>query len=525
MVTAAAGATINRLPVLLLPGDIFSRRNVSPVLQQLEHNNSFDISVNDCFRPISVFWDRINRPEQIISSLNEAMRILTDPSQTGAVTISLPQDVQAEAYNYPINFFEKRVWSIPRDLPSESSLVKATEYIKEAKRPIVIAGGGVIYSDAEKKLKQFCDDTGIPIVETQAGKGALHWDHPQNLGAIGVTGTSAANAVAGKSDLIICIGTRLSDFTTASKTLFQNPKVSFLSINVSSFDAHKHSSFALIGDARECIDQINERLKIDNFTISKDYESEINNLKKEWDLEVDRIFGLDNSPLISQGEVIGIVSNFMKEEDTVVGAAGSLPGDMHKLWRTENGSQYHMEYGYSCMGYEIAGGLGIKMAKEKGDVFVMVGDGSYLMMNSEIVTAVQEGQKLIIILINNHGFGSINNLSLSLGSEGFGNQYKAREDSTDDYTGEKIHVDYSEHARSMGIDAVKVQTRNELDEALILSRENSNSMLIEILVDVEVRVPGYDAWWDVPVAETSKSDKVKRIRKEYEEQLKKERDH
>ena len=525
MVTAAAGATINRLPVLLLPGDIFSRRNVSPVLQQLEHNNSFDISVNDCFRPISVFWDRINRPEQIISSLNEAMRLLTDPSQTGAVTISLPQDVQAEAYNYPINFFEKRVWSIPRNLPSESSLVKATEYIKEAKRPIVIAGGGVIYSDAEKKLKQFCDDTGVPVVETQAGKGTLHWNHPQNLGAVGVTGTSAANSIARKSDLVICIGTRLSDFTTASKTLFQNPKVRFLSINVSSFDAHKHSSFALIGDARECIDQINERLKIDSFTISKDYESEINNLKKEWDLEVDRIFGLDNSPLISQGEVIGIVSNFMKEEDTVVGAAGSLPGDMHKLWRTENGSQYHMEYGYSCMGYEIAGGLGIKMAKEKGDVFVMIGDGSYLMMNSEIVTTVQEGHKLIIILINNHGFGSINNLSLSLGSEGFGNQYKIREESTDDYTGEKIHVNYCEHARSMGIDAIKVQTRNELDNALVSSRENSNSTLIEILVDVEVRVPGYDAWWDVPVAEISKSDKVTRIRKEYEEQLKKERDH
>jgi 3D-(3,5/4)-trihydroxycyclohexane-1,2-dione acylhydrolase (decyclizing) len=525
MVTAAAGATINRLPVLLLPGDIFSRRNVGPVLQQLEHNNSFDISVNDCFRPISVFWDRINRPEQIISSLNEAMRVLTDPSLTGAVTISLPQDVQAEAYNYPINFFEKRVWSIPRDLPSDSSLVRATEYIKKAKRPIVIAGGGVIYSDAEKKLKQFCDATGVPVVETQAGKGALHWDHPQNLGAVGVTGTSAANAIAGKSDLIICIGTRLSDFTTASKTIFQNLRVRFLSINVSSFDAHKHSSFALIGDARECIAQINERLKIDNFTISKDYKSEINNLKKEWNLEVDRIFGLDNFPLISQGEVIGIVSNFMKEEDTVVGAAGSLPGDMHKLWRTENGSQYHMEYGYSCMGYEIAGGLGIKMAKEKGDVFVMVGDGSYLMMNSEIVTAVQEGQKLIIILINNHGFGSINNLSISLGSEGFGNQYKIKEESTDDYTGEKIHVDYSEHARSMGIDAIKVQTRNELDDALASSRENLNSMLIEILVDVEVRVPGYDAWWDVPVAEISKSDKVTRIRKEYEEQLKKERDH
>ena len=524
MITAAAGATINRLPVLLLPGDIFSRRNVGPVLQQLEHTNSFDVSVNDCFKPVSVFWDRINRPEQIITSLVEAMRVLTNPEKTGAVTICLPQDVQAEAYHYPENFFEKKVWSISRNVPSENSLAKAASLIKKSSRPLIIAGGGIIYSDAENMLSAFCKNSGIPITETQAGKGSLPWDHKQNLGAIGVTGTNAANLIAQKADLVICIGSRLSDFTTASKTLFNNKDVKFISINVSSFDAYKHSSLSLVGDAKSCIEDLNNRLKSQGFTVSQKYEKEIITLKEAWDKEVDRIFDLNNEPQISQGEVIGIVSNFMEKEDTVVGAAGSLPGDMHKLWRTKNGSQYHMEYGYSCMGYEVAGGLGIRMAKKEGDVFVMVGDGSYLMMNSEIVTAVQEDQKLIIILVNNHGFGSINNLSLSLGSKGFGNQYKKREINTNDYTGDRIHVDYVAHAKSMGIDAVRVQEKNEFENALNKARKNTNSILIEVLVDKNIRVPGYGAWWDVPVAEVSASEKVKEVRAQYDQQIKKERD-
>ena len=524
MITAAAGATINRLPVLLLPGDIFSRRNVGPVLQQLEHTNSFDVSVNDCFKPVSVFWDRINRPEQIISSLQEAMRVLTNPEKTGAVTICLPQDVQAEAYNYPENFFQKKVWSIERNVPSENSLAKAASLIKKSSRPLIIAGGGIIYSDAENMLSAFCKNSGIPITETQAGKGSLPWNHKQNLGAIGVTGTNAANLMAQKADLVICIGSRLSDFTTASKTLFNNKDVKFISINVSSFDAYKHSSLSLVGDAKSCVEDLNNRLNSQGFTVSQKYEKEIINLKEAWDKEVDRIFDLNNKPKISQGEVIGIVSNFMEEEDTVVGAAGSLPGDMHKLWRTKNGSQYHMEYGYSCMGYEIAGGLGIRMAKKEGDVFVMVGDGSYLMMNSEIVTAVQEDQKLIIVLVNNHGFGSINNLSLSLGSKGFGNKYKKREINTNDYTGDRIHVDYVAHAKSMGIDAVRVQEKNEFENALNKARKNTNSILIEVLVDKNIRVPGYGAWWDVPVAEVSASEKVKEVRAQYDQQIKKERD-
>ena len=523
MVTAAAGATINRLPVLLLPGDIFSRRNVAPVLQQLEHTNSPDISVNDCFKPISVFWDRINRPEQIISSLPEALRVLTDPIATGAVTLSLPQDVQAEAYDYPDHLFNKRVWAVPRNMPSEESLASAAAIIKKATNPVIIAGGGVIYSDAEKALNEFCNNTGIPVGETQAGKGAIPWNHSQSLGAIGVTGTSAANIISRDADLIICIGTRLSDFTTASKTLFQHPGVTFLSINVSPFDAHKHSSVSLIGDAKKSLQTLNHILKNDGFSISVKFRAKIKQQKNNWNQEVDRIFNLKNEPAVSQGEVIGLISDCMTEDDTVVCAAGSLPGDMHKLWRTVNGNQYHMEYGYSCMGYEIAGGLGIRMAKQSGEVFVMVGDGSYLMMNSEIVTAVQENQKLIIVLINNHGFGSINGLSLSLGSEGFGNQYRHREKETGEYTGDELPVDYTAHAKSMGIDAVKVKTKQRLEKSIRQARENHGSTLIEILVDRSVGVPGYEAWWDVPVAEVSESDGVTKIRKEYDKKKKGER--
>ena len=523
MVTAAAGATINRLPVLLLPGDIFSRRNVAPVLQQLEHTNSPDISVNDCFKPVSVFWDRINRPEQIISSLPEALRVLTDPIATGAVTLSLPQDVQAEAYDYPDHLFNKRVWAVPRNMPSEESLASAAAIIKKATNPVIIAGGGVIYSDAEKALNEFCNNTGIPVGETQAGKGAIPWNHSQSLGAIGVTGTSAANIISRDADLIICIGTRISDFTTASKTLFQHPGVTFLSINVSPFDAHKYSSVSLIGDAKKSLQTLNHILKNDGFSISVKFRAKIKQQKNNWNQEVDRIFNLKNEPAVSQGEVIGLISDCMTEDDTVVCAAGSLPGDMHKLWRTVNGNQYHMEYGYSCMGYEIAGGLGIRMAKQSGEVFVMVGDGSYLMMNSEIVTAVQENQKLIIVLINNHGFGSINGLSLSLGSEGFGNQYRQRERKTGEYTGDDLPVDYTAHAKSMGIDAVKVKTKQRLEKSIRQARENHGSTLIEILVDRSVGVPGYEAWWDVPVAEVSESDGVTKIRKEYDKKKKGER--
>lgn len=523
MVTAAAGATINRLPVLLLPGDVFSRRNVGPVLQQLEYTSSQDISVNDCFKPVSVYWDRINRPEQILTSLPEAMRILTDPATTGAVTLSLPQDVQVESYEYPENFFNKKIWNIPRNLPIKDSLERSVNIIKNSSRPVIIAGGGVIYSSAEKALDLFCRHTGIPVGETQAGKGAIAWNNSHCLGAIGVTGTSAANIIARDADLVICIGTRLSDFTTASKTLFKNPNVTFIGINVSSFDAYKHSALPIVGDSKVCLEQLASMLKEINFSVSEEYQSEIQNLKGGWDKEVDRIFNSNNKPDISQGEVIGLLSDSMNSDDTVIGAAGSLPGDMHKLWRTTNGDQYHMEYGYSCMGYEIAGGLGIRFAKKTGEVLVLVGDGSYLMMNSEIVTAVQEDQKLTIILVNNNGFGSINSLSMSLGSNGFGNQYRYRDSETDSYTGGELPVDYAAHARSMGINAQTVNTKQEFNDALKNARESELSTLIEILVDPSIKVPGYESWWDVPVAEVSSSEKVSKVRSDYDEKIKDER--
>ena len=524
MITGAAGATINRLPVLLLPGDAFNRRNVSPVLQELEHPTNQDITVNDCLKPVSKYWARISKPVQLIDAVSEAMSVLTDPVLTGAVTLALPQDVQTESYDYPEDMFAEKVWVIPRMSPNKKSLQETAELIKNSKTPLIIAGGGIIYSDAEAALIDFSNKTGIPVAETQAGKGSIPWDHPQCLGAIGVTGTSSANILAKKSDLVICIGTRLSDFTTASKTLFQNKDVKFIGINVSPDDASKHSATTLVGDAKVCLVKLTELLQRDDFKVHEKYIQEIFALNGDWAKEVDRIFTLNNEPLISQGEVIGLVSNFMSDEDTVVCAAGSLPGDMHKLWRTVNGNQYHMEYGYSCMGYEIAGGLGIRLAKNDGDVYVMVGDGSFLMMNSEIVTALQEKLKLIILLINNHGFASINGLSISLGSEGFGNLYRQRDYKSGKYTGKELPINFSNIAKSLGIEANKVQKSNELVRALEEARKNSYSTLIEVSVDPEIRVPGYESWWNVPVAEVSEMPSVDEARAEYEKRLKDERE-
>ena len=524
MITGAAGATINRLPVLLLPGDAFNRRNVSPVLQELEHPTNQDITVNDCLKPVSKYWARISKPVQLIDAVSEAMSVLTDPVLTGAVTLALPQDVQTESYDYPEDMFAEKVWVIPRMSPNKKSLQETAELIKNSKTPLIIAGGGIIYSDAEAALSDFSNKTGIPVAETQAGKGSIPWDHPQCLGAIGVTGTSSANILAKKSDLVICIGTRLSDFTTASKTLFQNKDVKFIGINVSPDDASKHSATTLVGDAKACLVKLTELLQLDDFNVHEKYIQEIFALNGDWAKEVDRIFTLNNEPLISQGEVIGLVSDFMSDEDTVVCAAGSLPGDMHKLWRTVNGNQYHMEYGYSCMGYEVAGGLGIRLAKNDGDVYVMVGDGSFLMMNSEIVTALQEKLKLIILLINNHGFASINGLSISLGSEGFGNLYRQRDYKSGKYTGKELPINFSNIAKSLGIEANKVQKSNELVRALEEARKNSYSTLIEVSVDPEIRVPGYESWWNVPVAEVSEMPSVDEARAEYEKRLKDERE-
>ncbi len=521
MVTAAAGATISRLPVLLLPGDIFARRNVAPVLQQLESPASQDISVNDCFRPISRYWDRINRPEQLITALPEAMRVLTSPADTGTVTLALPQDVQAEAFDYPAGLFERRVWHIPRARPDAGQLRRAAELVRSSRRPLIIAGGGVIYSEAAEALARFARSTGIPVGETQAGKGALPFDHAQNLGGAGVTGTQAANVIARQADLVIAVGTRLTDFTTASKTAFQDPGVRFLAINVADMDAHKHAALPLVADARAALEDLSAA--VTGYHVSDEYARDIAALREEWAAEVDRIYAKRHGPPLSQGEVIGAVNAAAGPRDAVVCASGSLPGDLHKLWRTRDAKAYQLEYGYSCMGYEIAGGLGAKMAAPDREVYVMMGDGAYLMMSSEIVTSVQEGYKLVIVLLDNHGFSSIGGLSRSLGSGGFGTQYRFRNAQTGQLDGEALPVDFVANAESLGAHAARAVTYEDLCAALEQARKAEKTAVIVVEVDPEERVPAYESWWDVAVPEVSAMESVQKARGEYEEARKRER--
>jgi 3D-(3,5/4)-trihydroxycyclohexane-1,2-dione acylhydrolase (decyclizing) len=519
MVTGAALATVNRLPVLLLPGDIFARRNVSPVLQQLESGSSQDVSVNDCFKPISRYWDRIQRPEQLLTALPEVMRVLTSPAETGAVTLSLPQDVQTEAFDFPEEFFQKRVWVIPRSRCDQVLLKRAAEWIHGAKKPLIVAGGGVLYSEASAALAKFAEATGIPVCETQAGKGALLYDHPQEVGAVGVTGTPGANILAREADLIIGIGTRYSDFTSASKTAFQNPDVRFVNINVAEFDAYKHAALPLTGDALATLDEL--RTAVAGYAVEESYRTNVVRFRAEWEKEVDRIYGIRKAPPISQGEVIGVVNAAIQAGDTMVCAAGSLPGDLHKLWRTNRPGGYHLEYGYSCMGYEIAGGLGVKMANPDGAVYVLVGDGSYLMMAQEIVTSLQEGYKLNIVLLDNHGFSSIGGLSRSCGNEGMGTNYRYRRDGK--YDGDLLPVDFVSNAASLGAWATRARTRDELSSALVEGRKHPRTSVVVVETAYEERVPGYESWWDVAIAEVSEREPVRAAREKYEEALKKER--
>ncbi len=521
MVTGAATATINRLPVLLLPGDIFARRNVAPVLQQLELPYSQDISVNDCFKPVSRYWDRLNRPEQALTSLLEAMRVLTSQADTGAVTLALPQDVQAEAFDYPAAFFEKRVWRVPRLRPDLEAARRAVEMIRTSKAPLIVAGGGVIFSDATAALRAFVDSTGIPVGESQAGKGSLPFDHPACLGAIGATGTHGANIMAREADLVIGIGTTYDDFTSASKTAFQNPNVRFININVHEMDANKQGGLPLVGDARAVLEELTSALA--GWQVADKYRVHARQLNEEWDQEVQRIYNLEHGPLPSQGEVIGAVNSASRPQDIVLCAAGSLPGDLHKLWRTRDEFGYHLEYGYSCMGYEIAGGLGAKMAAPEREVYVMVGDGSYLMMSQEIVTAVQEGIKLTIILIDNHGFASIGGLSESLGSEGFGTRYLARNEITGQLDGENLPVDFPANARSLGAHVIETRTIHDLRLALEEAKKQMRTTVIYVETDREQRVGGYESWWDVPVAQTSEMESVRAAYQNYAESKKKER--
>jgi 3D-(3,5/4)-trihydroxycyclohexane-1,2-dione acylhydrolase (decyclizing) len=519
MLTGAAAATINRVPVLLLPGDIFARRNVAPVLQQLESPQTQDISVNDCFKPVSRYWDRIQRPEQLLTALPEAMRVLVSPAETGAVTLSLPQDVQTEAFDFPEEFFQKRVWIIPRSRCDQDLLKRAAEWFRAAKKPLIVAGGGVLYSEASEALSKFAQVTGIPVCETQAGKGSLPFDHPQQLGAVGVTGTPGANIFAREADLIVGIGTRYGDFTSASKTAFQNPSVRFINVNVAEFDAYKHAALPLTGDARVTIDELQQAVA--GYEVPDTYRSRIACLRAEWEKEVDRIHSLHSDPLLAQGEVVGVINNFTQSSDIMICAAGSLPGDLHKLWRTRLPGGYHMEYGYSCMGYEIAGGLGAKMADPTREVYVLVGDGSYLMMAQEIVTSLQENCKLNIVLLDNHGFSSIGGLSQSCGNDGMGTQYRYRRGGK--YDGEFLPVDFAANAASLGAWTVRARTTAELKEALILARKQPRTSVVVVETSYDQRVPGYESWWDVPIAEVSDRESVKAARQNYEEARKKER--
>ena len=525
MITGAATATINRLPVLLLPGDIFARRNVAPVLQQLESGMSQDISVNDCFKPVSKYWDRINRPDQILLALPEAMRVLTSPAETGAVTLALPQDVQAEAYDYPLAFFRKRVWHVARPRPDRAALVRAAELIRASRRPLIVAGGGVIYSDAAAALRALIDKAGIPVGETMAGKGSLPFDHLLNAGAIGATGALPANRLAHDADVVIGIGTRYSDFTTASKTAFQNPQVKFININVTEFDAGKHHGLALVGDARAVLEELAELLE--GWQSPAEYRAEAERLHCAWEEEVERIYAIRNQPLPSQGELLGAINELSGPDAIMVNAAGSMPGDLHKLWRARHPKNFHMEYGYSCMGYEIAGGLGAKMAAPERDVYVIVGDGSYLMLSSELVTSVQEGYKLIIILLDNHGFKSIGSLSRSLGQDGFGTRFIHPKEGmlVGDSAGEAVEalqIDFAANARSLGAEVITCQSYDDFITALQAARETDRTTVIYIENDRYVGVPGYESWWDVPVAEVSEMPTVQEARKQWEEMRAKE---
>jgi 3D-(3,5/4)-trihydroxycyclohexane-1,2-dione acylhydrolase (decyclizing) len=500
MVTGAAVATANRIPVLLLPGDVFATRRANPVLQELEDPTSLDMSSNDCLRPVSRYFDRIWRPEQLPQALLHAMRVLTDPAETGAVTLALPEDVQTEAWEFPEDLLAPRVWQIRRPQPEQRLIDGLATLVREAKRPLIVAGGGVIYAEATDALRALVVATRIPVAETQAGKGSLRFDHPASLGALGATGTTAANEVARTADLVIGVGTRWSDFTTASHSVFQDPDVKIVNINVTPFDTYKLSGAPIVADAREALIALSNRL--DGWHVDEQFERSYRAGAARWNSMVEQAYGLNHQPLPAQSEVIGAVEASTSDRDVIVCAAGSLPGDLHKLWRTRDPKGYHVEYAYSCMGYEIAAGLGVKMAAPDREVYVLVGDGSYLMLNSELVTAVQEGIKIIVILVVNHGFQSIGALSESVGVERFGTQYRLR-NGAGQLAGDTLPIDLAANAASLGATVQRARTNDELRSALETARGNARTTVIHIETDPSVSAPDSMSWWDVPVAETA----------------------
>ena len=531
MLTGAALATSNRMPALLLPSDTFSTRVADPVLQQLEHPHDTSLQVTDAFRPLSRFFDRVDRPEQLFSIALAAMRVLTDPAETGAVTIALPEDVQAETLEVPDEFLTERDWHLRRPLPETGPLERAVAAIRESRTPLIIAGGGVLYSHAEDELRAFAEATGIPVATTQAGGGVLDWDHPLNLGGIGATGSAAANRIAGEADLVIGIGTRYSDFTTASRTVFQDPGVRFVNLNVASFDAFKHGSrLPLVADAREGIRGLHDRLG--EFRVSPELSARIDRERTAWTAVVDAATAPTDAALPGQAEIIGAVNTAAGPRDVVIQAAGSLPGDLQKLWRTSDPLGYHVEYAFSCMGYEIAGGLGVRRAIDAAgddrEAIVMVGDGSYLMLHTELVTAVAEGLKIIVVLVQNHGYASIGHLSETVGAPRFGTWYRTYDaEATDFRTDEVLPVDLAANARSYGVDVVEIEpgpdASTRLAEAVAAAKESETSTLIHINSDPLLYAPDGEGWWDVPVAEVSTMGDTQAAREEYKIALKKQR--
>lgn len=500
MLTGAALATINRLPVLLLPADTFATRVSSPVLQELELPSSGDVTVNDAFKPLSRYFDRVWRPEQLPAALLGAMRVLTDPVETGAATVSIPQDVQAEAHDWPESLFAERTWHIARPLPERSVIARAAEVIASATKPLIVAGGGLHYSFAEDALAAFCEQTGIPVAETQAGKGSLRYDHPQSVGAIGSTGSTAANALAAEADVIIGIGTRYSDFTSASRTAFNNPDVRFVNINVASLDSVKQGGISVVSDAREALEALAPALG--GYTVGDEYRTRATQLAAEWEDTVSSVYATEDDVQLNQNQVIGLVNTLSDPRDVVVCAAGSMPGDLHKLWRTRDRKGYHVEYGFSCMGYEIAGGIGVRMGAPDRDVFIMVGDGSYLMMATEIATAVQEGVKVIPVIVQNHGFASIGGLSESLGSQRFGTEYRYR-GADGRLDGGRLPVDLAANAASLGADVIKVATAAEFADAVKVAKSADRITVIYVETDPRIYAPDSHSWWDVPISEVS----------------------
>jgi 3D-(3,5/4)-trihydroxycyclohexane-1,2-dione acylhydrolase (decyclizing) len=518
LITAAATATVNRIPLLLLPSDLFANRLVDPVLQQLEHPSEHDLSVNDAFRPVSRFYARISRPEQLLAALPEAMRVLADPAETGAVVLSLPEDVQAEAFDWPPELFEPRTWRIRRPPPERSALLRALTLLQRAERPLLIAGGGVVYSEASDALGAFAERFGVPVALTQAGKSALPWNHPWNVGPIGANGGSAANALAREADLIVAVGTRLSDFTTASMSAFAHPAAQFLGLNVAPFDAHKLGAEALVADARDGLLALTEVLHDVGAAGSSDaYRERVQRERLSWNETVSELRALPGAGgLLSQAAVMAIVNEAVGEEAVVINAAGSMPGDLLKLWRSRDPQSYHVEYGFSCMGYEVAAGLGVKQAEPEREVVVFVGDGSYLMMNSEIVTAVAEGLRFTIVLVENGGFQSIHGLQRAVGVPSFTNERRARNPRSGRLDGPTVAVDFVRHAEAMGALAIAASSAQELREALTQALAEPRVRVIVVPTDPDARVPNFDGWWDVPVAEVSAQEGVQRAREVYE---------